>query len=166
MFVSWRSLTTTNRMGKIIPRSGCSFVPSEGYSAGLNYGPQALNNEPWQAINLGPAGAPCAVQLAEPGTYLLHGRIHFGGNFVAGDMVYFGMYDAEQELELGDTGGIKVPLDDWEWEQEFTRIHTTATGKWCKPGRPWCRREQAKNHRQSHDDPETSAASPCLRNPE
>ncbi|MBA4150593.1 MAG: hypothetical protein H0X66_20970 [Verrucomicrobia bacterium] len=115
-------------MGKIIPRSACSFVPSDGLSAGLNYGPQALNNEPWQSINLGVGGAPCAVQLAEPGTYLVHGRIHFGGNFQAGDMVYFGLFDAEQELELGDTGGIKVPLADWEWEQEFTRIHTTTTG--------------------------------------
>ena len=114
-------------MSKIIPRSGCSFVASNGYSAGLDYGPQALNNEPWQAINLGPAGAPCAVQLAEPGTYLVHGRIHFGGNFLAGDMVYFGLFDSEQEIELGDTGGIKVPLDDWEWEQEFTRIHTITT---------------------------------------
>ena len=114
-------------MGKIIPRSGCSFVASNGYSAGLDYGPQALNNEPWQAINLGPAGAPCAVQLAEPGTYLVHGRIHFGGNFLAGDMVYFGLFDSDQEIELGDTGGIKVPLDDWEWEQEFTRIHTITT---------------------------------------
>ncbi|MBA4148636.1 MAG: hypothetical protein H0X66_11030 [Verrucomicrobia bacterium] len=114
-------------MGKIIPRSACSFVLSDGLSAGLNYGPQALNNEPWQAINLGVGGAPCAVQLSEAGTYLVHGRIHFGGNFQAGDMVYFGLFDAEQELELGDTAGIKVPLADWEWEQEFTRIHTITT---------------------------------------
>ncbi len=114
-------------MGKILPRSACSFTASDGLSSGLNYGPQVLNNQPWQAINLGVGGAPCAVQLGEAGTYLIHGRIHFGGNFEAGDMVYFGLMDAEQELELGDTAGIKVPFADWEWEQEFTRVHTISS---------------------------------------
>ena len=111
-------------MGKIIPRSACSFIPTTGGSAGLNWGPQVLNNEPWQAINLGVGGAPCAVRLEEPGTYLLLGRIHFGGNFQAGDVVTYGMMDAEQELEIGDTALLKVPMADGEWEQEFTRIHT------------------------------------------
>jgi ribonuclease R len=30
-------------------------------------------------------------------------------------MVYFGLFDNEQELELGDTAGIKVPFADWEY---------------------------------------------------
>jgi hypothetical protein len=111
-------------MGKIIPRSACSFAVSTGGSAGLNYGPQVLNSEPWQAINLGPGGAACAVRLEFPGTYLLVGRIHFEGAFVAGDVLVYGMMDSEQELEIGDTALLKVPSANGEWEQEFTRIHT------------------------------------------
>ena len=110
-------------MGKIIPRSACSFIPTTGGSAGLNWGPQILNGEPWQSINLGVNGAPCAVRLEEPGTYLLLGRIHFGGNFQAGDGVTYGMRDAQQELEIGDTAELKVSQADAEWEEEFTRIH-------------------------------------------
>ena len=111
-------------MGKTIPWSPCSFAITTGGSAGLNWGPQTLNNEPWQAINLGVNGAACAVRLEEPGAYLLLGRIHFGGNFQAGDVVTYGMMDSEQELEIGDTALLKVPAADGEWEQEFTRLHT------------------------------------------
>jgi hypothetical protein len=111
-------------MGKMIPRSACSFTPTTGASAGLNYGPQVLNSEPWQAILLGAGGSACSVRLGFAGTYLLLGRIHFGGNFQAGDEVTYGMMDMEQELEIGDTALLKAPLANGEWEQEFTRIHT------------------------------------------
>ena len=111
-------------MGKIIPRSSCSFTPSVGASPGLDYGPQALNNDQGQAINLSVGGAPCAVRLEDPGTYLLLGRIHFSGNFQAGDVVTYTLLDYDQELEIGDTALLKVPLANAEWEQEFTRIHT------------------------------------------
>ena len=114
-------------MGKILRWSPRCFSITTGGSAGLNWGPQTLNGEPWQAINLGVNGAPCAVQLSQPGTYLLLGRIHFGGNFQAGDVVTYGMMDAEQEYEIGDTALLKVPLADGEWEQEFTRIHSISS---------------------------------------
>src|SRR5688572_28202229 len=105
-------------MGKIIPRSACSFAVTTGVSAPLTYGPQALNGAAWQAINLGAGGAPCAVRLEFPGTYLLVGRIQLGGNFVAGDTVVYGLMDSEQELEIGDTALLAVPLANGEWEQE------------------------------------------------
>lgn len=111
-------------MGKLLRWSSRCFSLSTGGSAGLNWGPQPLNDFPWQTINLGVGGAPCAVQLSNPGTYLLLGRIHFGGDFQAGDVVTYGMMDAEQEYEIGDTALLTVPLANAEWEQEFTRIHT------------------------------------------
>ncbi|MFN7138795.1 MAG: hypothetical protein ACK4UN_05615 [Limisphaerales bacterium] len=111
-------------MGKIIPRSACSFAPTTGVSSGLLYGPQDLNDEPWQSINLTVDGGPCSVRLDEPGTYLLLGRIQFGGNFQTGDVVLYGLMDSEQELEIGQTASLKVPAANGQWEQEFTRIHT------------------------------------------
>src|SRR5207244_2624899 len=96
-------------MGKIIPRSSCSFTAKTGASAGLNYGPQNLNNDQGQAINLGVGDAACSVRLPDPGTYLLLGRIHFGGNFAAGDAITYSLVDVEQELEIGDTAVLKVP---------------------------------------------------------
>jgi hypothetical protein len=83
-----------------------------------------LTAEPLQQINLGPDDAPCAVRLVEAGTYLLIGRIHFGGDFHAADVLVYGMYDQQIELEIGDTSLIKVPAADSEWEQEFVRVHT------------------------------------------
>ena len=114
-------------MGKRIPRSSCSFSVTTGGSAGLNYGPQALTMGSGQSIDLGVGGAPCGVRLDEPGTYLLLGRIHFGGNFQALDEITYGMVDIEQELEIGDTALLKVPAANGEWEQEFTRLHTIST---------------------------------------
>ncbi len=113
-------------MGKIIPRSACSFLPKTGGSPGLEYGPQALNNDQGQAINLGVGGAPCSVHLEDPGTYFLIGRIHFAGNFQAGDVVTYTLLDVQQELEIGDTALLHVPMANAEWEQEFVRIHTIA----------------------------------------
>ncbi len=110
-------------MGKIIPRSSCSFTPSIAASAGMNWGPQALNNN-LEPIALGIGNAPCSVRLEDPGTYLLLGRIHFAGNFQAGDVITYALIDVEQELEIGDTALLKVPLANAEWEQEFIRIHT------------------------------------------
>ena len=89
----------------------------------MSWGPQALSLD-IQPVALGVGGAPCAVRLEEPGTYLLLGRIHFSGNFQAGDVVLYTLLDVEQELEIGDTALFKVPLANAEWEQEFTRIHT------------------------------------------
>jgi hypothetical protein len=114
-------------MGKIVPRSACSFTLTSGASEALNYGPQVLNATPWQVINLGLGGAACAVKLEFAGTYLLIGRIHFGGNFQAGDELTFGMMDQEQELEIGDIAFLKVPVGDGEWEQEFTRVYTVTS---------------------------------------
>lgn len=110
-------------MGKIVPWSpNARFSISTGGSAGLNWGPQGLTSSE-QTINLGVGNAPCSVQLGSPGTYLLLGRIHFAGNFQAGDELTYGMLDVQQELEIGDTSVFLVPVAGAEWEQEFTRIH-------------------------------------------
>jgi hypothetical protein len=113
-------------MGKIIPRSKCSFGIITGASAGLNWGPQGLTNDE-SGITLGVGGAACAVRLENPGTYLLFARIHFSGNFQAGDVLNYGLMDQQAENEIGGTTQLKAPLDDGEWEQEFTRVHTINT---------------------------------------
>jgi hypothetical protein len=113
-------------MGKIIPWSpnARNFSITTGSSAGLNWGPQALNGNPLRTINLGVGGAPCSVTLTSPGTYLLLGRIHFAGDFEAGDELNYGMFDEQQEVALGDITTYLVPMAFGEWDQEFTRLHT------------------------------------------
>ncbi len=113
-------------MGKVLPHSACSFEISSGSTPGLNFGPQALTDNPEQIL-LGPGDTAVSIRLPEPGTYLLLGRLQVAGNFNAGDILNYYLLDDEAEYEIGDVAESMIPIANYKHEFEITRLYSVSS---------------------------------------